>query len=104
MTAHHIDSHLAGSPTGPSKEANSVRGQTGINEHYEIRITGHLASRWATAFEGLTLTRQADGTTVLGGLVADQSALHGLLRRLGDLGLPILSVRTVAKGGRNACT
>ncbi len=78
--------------------------QTGINERYEIRITGHLASRWAAAFEGLTLTRHADGTTVLGGLIADQPALHGLLRRLGDLGLPILSVRTVAEDDRTACT
>lgn len=70
--------------------------QTGTDERYEIRITGHLASRWAAAFEGLTLTQHDDGTTVLGGLIADQSALHGLLRRLGDLGLPIRSVRTVA--------
>jgi hypothetical protein len=78
--------------------------QTPIIERYEIRITGHLASRWTAAFEGLTLTRHADGTTVLGGVIADQSALHGLLRRLGDLGLPILSVRTVAKDDLNACT
>jgi hypothetical protein len=69
--------------------------QAATSERYEIRITGHLAARWAAAFEGMTLTQHADGTTVLGGLIADQSALHGLLRRLGDLGLPILSVRTV---------
>ena len=69
-------------------------------ERYEIRITGHLAPRWAAAFEGLTLTPYADGTTVLAGLIADQSALHGLLRRLGDLGLPILFVRTVAEDDR----
>ena len=69
--------------------------QTKVSAQYEIRITGHLASRWAAAFEGLSLTQHADGTTVLGGLIADQSALHGLLRRLGDLGLPILSVRKV---------
>lgn len=74
--------------------------QTGINERYEIRITGHLAARWAAAFDAMTLTQHADGTTVLGGLIADQSALHGLLRRLGDLGLPILSVRTVADDRR----
>lgn len=74
--------------------------QTGTNEQYEIRIAGHLASRWVAAFDGLTLTRHDDGSTVLGGLIADQSALHGLLRRLGDLGLPILSVRTVGEDGR----
>lgn len=78
--------------------------QTGSNLLYEIRISGHLAARWAGAFEGLTLTPHADGTTVLSGLVVDQSALHGLLRRLGDLGLPILSVRAVAKGDRRSCT
>lgn len=71
---------------------------TGSEERYEIRISGHLAPRWAVAFEGMTLTQHADGTTVLAGLIADQSALHGLLRRLGDLGLPIRSVRTVAPG------
>jgi hypothetical protein len=77
-----------------------VRDQPGTDERYEIRITGHLASRWAAAFEGMTLTRHADGTTVLGGRIADQSALHGLFRRLGDLGLSILSVRTVAEDDR----
>jgi hypothetical protein len=85
---------------GPSKETTSVSDQTGTNERYEIRIIGHLASRWLAAFEGLILTQHDDGTTVLGGLIADQSALHGLLRRLGDLGLPILSVRTVIEDDR----
>jgi hypothetical protein len=77
-----------------------VRDHTGSNERYEIRITGHLASRWAAAFEGMTLAPHADGTTVLSGLIIDQSALHALLRRLGDLGLPILSVRTVEEDDR----
>jgi len=74
--------------------------ETGTNQRYEIRITGHLAPRWAAAFEGLTLTQHAGGTTVLNGLIADQSALHGLLRRLGDLGLPILSIRTIEEDDR----
>ena len=51
-------------------------------------MKGHLADRWAAWFDGMTLTRQADGTTVLDGPVADQSALHGLLRKVSDLGLP----------------
>lgn len=67
----------------------------GTNERYEVRIAGHLASRWEAAFEGVTVTQHADGTTVLSGLIADQSGLHALLRRLSDLGLPIRSVRTV---------
>ena len=61
-------------------------------DRYEIRVKGHLADRWAAWFEGMTLTRQADGTTVLDGPVADQSALHGLLRKVSDLGLPLVSV------------
>ena len=59
---------------------------------YEIRVKGHLADRWAVWFNGMTVTRQADGPTVLYGPVADQSALHGLLRKVSDLGLPLLSV------------
>jgi hypothetical protein len=62
--------------------------------HYEIRITGHLDSRWAAWFDGLSLTH-ADGTTVIHGPVADQAALHGLLQKVRDLGLPLLSVTQV---------
>jgi hypothetical protein len=61
-------------------------------DRYEIRVKGHLADRWAAWFDGMTLTRQGDGTTVLDGPVADQSALHGLLRKVSDLGLPLVSV------------
>jgi hypothetical protein len=59
---------------------------------YEIRVKGRLGARWAEWFDGMTLTPEEDGTSVISGIVADQSALHGLLRRLGDLGLPLLSV------------
>jgi hypothetical protein len=59
---------------------------------YEIRLKGHLGPRWAARFDGMTLTTQADGTTLLEGPVADQAALHGLLRTLRDLGIPLLSV------------
>lgn len=69
---------------------------TGHTERYEIRVTGHLAPRWDAFFEGMTLTPQDDGSTVIHGPVADQSALHGLLRRLSDLGLPLMSVRPAA--------
>jgi hypothetical protein len=60
---------------------------------YEIQVQGRLSSLWATRFEGMTLTSRGDGTTLLQGPVADQAALHGLLRTLGDLGIPLLSVR-----------
>jgi hypothetical protein len=59
---------------------------------YEIRIKGHLDDRWAGRFDGLTLTREEDGVTLLTGAVADQAALHGLLRAVRDLGVRLLSV------------
>jgi hypothetical protein len=62
---------------------------------YEIRLRGHLDSRWAARFDGMTLTTTGDGTTVLEGPVVDQAALHGLLRTLYDVGLPLLSVNEV---------
>ena len=59
---------------------------------YVIRVAGHLDQRWAAWFDGLALTRDDDGTTVLRGPVTDQPALHGLLHKIRDLGLPLLSV------------
>jgi hypothetical protein len=59
---------------------------------YEIRVRAHLASRWSAWFDGMTLTRHDDGTTVIHGTVADQTALHGLLRKLNDIGVPLVSV------------
>jgi hypothetical protein len=59
---------------------------------YEIRIKGHLDARWADRFDGLRFAYESDGTTTLSGPVADQAALHGLLRRVRDLGMPLLSV------------
>jgi hypothetical protein len=62
---------------------------------YEIRIQGRLEERWSALFDGMDLgTDQAD-TTVLRGTVVDQAALHGLLARLRDLGLPLLSVQSI---------
>ena len=62
---------------------------------YEIRLEGHLADRWAAWFDGLTLTHESEGTTVLRGPVVDQAALHGLLQKVRDLGLPLVSVAQV---------
>ena len=59
---------------------------------YEIRVQGHLHARWSAWFDGLTVTNQNNGTTLIRGDVVDQAALHGLLRKLADLGLPLLSV------------
>jgi hypothetical protein len=62
---------------------------------YEVRLQGHLDDRWADWLGGLTLTRTDDGETRLRGPVADQAALHGLLRNVRDLGLPLLLIRQV---------
>ena len=62
---------------------------------YEIRIKGHLGARWAASFDGLNLAREDDGTTVLHGSIVDQSALHGVLQQIRDLGLPLLSVTRI---------
>ena len=59
---------------------------------YEIRIKGHLDARWAAWFDGMDLSRDPDGTTTIQGSLADQAALHGLLQRVRDLGLELLSV------------
>ena len=64
-------------------------------ERYEIRIKGHLDDKWADWFEGLTITREDNGETLLIGPVVDQAALHGLLRTVRDLGIPLVSVRSI---------
>jgi hypothetical protein len=64
-------------------------------DRYEIRFKGHLASRWAAWFDGMSLTTTRDGITVLEGPVVDQAALHGLLTKLRDIGLPLVSVTQI---------
>ena len=65
---------------------------------YAIRIKGHLDDRWADRFEGLTITLEEDGDTLLTGLVADQAALYGLLKKVRDLGMPLVSVSPIEPG------
>ena len=65
---------------------------------YQIRIKGHLESRWSDRFEGMTITLEEDGNTLLSGPVADQAALHGLLKKVRDLGMPLVSVSPVEPG------
>ncbi len=64
-------------------------------EYYEIRLKGHLDARWADRFDGLTMTLDDSGDTILSGQVIDQAALHGLLKRVRDLGMPLLSVNSI---------
>jgi hypothetical protein len=69
-------------------------------DRYEIRLQGHLESRWSAWFDGLNVTNEPDGTTVISGSVADQAALHGLLQKVRNLGLPLLSVTAVDRQAR----
>jgi hypothetical protein len=78
------------------------RGQRSEAGRYEIRLTGHLEPRWASWFDGLTVGRDGDGITVISGLVADQAALHGLLQRVRDLGMPLISVNRVERADPQA--
>jgi hypothetical protein len=71
-------------------------------ELYKIRIKGHLDDRWAAWFGGLTLTLEDNGDTLLTGSVVDQAALHGLLRKVRDLGMPLISIIRVKTGQADA--
>jgi hypothetical protein len=77
------------SATHPSTEDHHEPGQ------YEIRLKGHLDTRWADQFEHMSFIHASDGTTILAGPVVDQAALHGLLRKVRDLGLPLVSVMLI---------
>ena len=70
------------------------------NQHlyYEIRLKGHLDDRWTEWFEGLTITLEDNGDTLLTGPVIDQAALHGLLKKVRDLGMPLVSVSPLEHG------
>jgi hypothetical protein len=64
-------------------------------QFYEIRLKGHLDAQWVTWFDGLTITLEENGDTLLSGPVADQAVLHGLLKKVRDLGMPLVSVNQV---------
>lgn len=65
---------------------------------YQIRVKGHLDSSWSDWFDGLTISPEANGETLLSGPVTDQAALHGLLKKVRDLGLPLLLVKQLKTG------
>ena len=67
-------------------------------DSYQIRVRGHLSSRWAEWFDGLTIENQPNGEALICGPVADQAALHGLLVKVRDLNLPLISVNRIEPG------
>jgi hypothetical protein len=70
-------------------------------ESYEIRVVGHLSANWAARFEGLSMRHEPEGETVLSGML-DQAALHGVLTKIRDLGLKLVSVNRIGSmGGRH---
>ena len=72
-------------------------------ELYEIRVAGHLSSNWAARFEGLSMRQEPEGETVLSGLL-DQAAMHGVLVKIRDLGLKLISVNCIEAKGSSANT
>ena len=75
--------------------AQAPRGDHPGPDRYEVRVKGHLAARWSAWFDGMTLTPESDGTTLIEGPVVDQAALHGLLQKVRDTGMPLVSVEHV---------
>ena len=69
-----------------------------MSKFYQIRVGGHLDSGWSEWFEGLHLTHEANGETVLSGPIVDEAALHGVLAKVRDLGLPLLAVNRAQPG------
>lgn len=67
---------------------------------YEIRVQGRLDPRWSAWFEGMTITYDSDNNTLLHGLIPDEAALHGILIKIRDLGLPLLEVRRIKDDNR----
>jgi hypothetical protein len=76
----------------------------GMEEIYRIRVRGHLDARWSDWLEGMAVHHQDDGTTELIGPVADQAAVHGVIARIRDLGLPLISVNRVESEPRDDST
>ena len=82
-------------PTPAPRTGASTTGSDPVPE-YEIRVAGRLAPRWSAWFDGLTITTHDDGTTAIRGPVVDQAALHGLIQKLRDVGIPLISLTPLA--------
>ena len=70
-----------------------------MDTYYHIRVKGHLDSHWSAWFDNLTISNEANGEAILCGPLSDQAALHGMLIKIRDLGLPLLALTIVATNG-----
>jgi hypothetical protein len=100
MTAHQVRSY------GPNVTADDRSNSTPPATHtstlqYEVRVKGHLGPRWSAWFDGMTITAEVDGTTVITGPVVDQAALHGLLQKLRDVAVPLVSLQQLPTDATN---
>lgn len=98
MTTHHICSY--GSPMTTENDTPATPPGPSPPDHdpvpqYEICVAGHLAARWSAWFDGLTMETKEDGTTVIRGPAVDQAALHGLIQKLRDVGIPLISLTQI---------
>jgi len=94
MCAHHIAPYLRINEKDDEREMvpmDAHQGDAG-GPQYVISVKGHLDPRWASSFDGMTLTPVGDGTTTIRGPVVDQAALHAVLHKLGDIGIPLISL------------
>jgi hypothetical protein len=98
MRAHQVRSYGPGVNTDDRPTPLTGEAPTVGRPQYEIRVGGRLGAHWAASFEGFDLTTEDDGTTVLRGSVTDQAALHGLLHRLRDIGIPLVSLGPIPAG------
>jgi hypothetical protein len=98
MTGHPVRSYVAvvssDHPTPATDRGTSTAGADEV-PHYQILVAGRLAPRWSAWFDGLTVAPTDEGTTVLRGPVVDQAALHGLLQKLRDAGIPLISLSPI---------
>jgi hypothetical protein len=93
MTLTHLRRYPMGRSTTREKMRHKMMDTPNSNAKvYEIRLNGHLEARWVKWFDGLAITLEEDGDTLLTGPVVDQAALHGLLKKVRDLGMPLVSV------------
>jgi hypothetical protein len=101
MTPHHLRWYSVNEDSTEGHDMSDTHPALQVQDVpavYEIRLKGHLADRWASWFGNMTITLEANGDTLLAGLLIDQAALYGLLKKVRSLGMPLLSINRVESG------